>query len=175
MTYRAEDNPIHGWMEGPELDWLCDQASKMESVVEIGSWKGRSSHALLSGCKGPVYCIDHFKGSITEREDAHKEAATKNIAVDFLMNVGHFSNMMLVQMDSAEAAAYFADKSVDMVFIDGGHDYETINADLTAWLPKCKKLICGHDIGLDGVPKALKAHFPDGVQTVLNNIWMVEL
>ena len=175
MKYQAELNTIQGWTSGPELDWLFDRAAEMDSVVEIGTWKGRASHALLSGCKGIVYCIDHFLGSVTEREYSHKEATEKNLAIEFLENVGHFPNLRLVRMDSAEAASMFIDKTVDMVFIDGGHDYATIKADLASWIPKCRKLICGHDPEQEGVPKALKEFFPGGVTKPLDNIWAVNL
>jgi len=32
-----------------------------------------------------------------------------------------------------------------MVFIDGDHSYEGGAADIAAWLPKTRKLLCGHD------------------------------
>ena len=53
-------NDIEGWMEQTELEWLYSIASEMESIVEIGSWKGRSIHALCTRCKGTVTAIDLF-------------------------------------------------------------------------------------------------------------------
>ena len=35
--------------------------------------------------------------------------------------------------------------SVDMVFLDGAHDYDSVMADVTYWLPRTQKLLCGHD------------------------------
>jgi predicted O-methyltransferase YrrM len=49
--------------------------------------------------------------------------------------------------DSLEVASVFADKSVDLVFIDGDHSYEGVRQDILAWLPKIKDggIISGHD------------------------------
>jgi len=136
------DNDIEGFMGSESVYWLNQIAGNFESIVEIGSWKGRSTHALCSGCKGKVTAVDHFKGS---DEPAHAEAKNGEIYNEFIKNVGHFENLDVLKMDSVEAAGKFADKSVDMVFIDGGHKYEEVTADIKAWLPKCKKFICGHD------------------------------
>jgi len=138
-------NDISGWMTPGELAWLYFVAREMDSIVEIGSWMGRSTDALLAGCKGTVWAIDHFRGSKTERESEHKKAKEEDISKIFLKNVGHHKNLKLLKMDSSEAVKRFEDKSVDMVFIDGGHTYEEVKADIKAWLPKAKNLICGHD------------------------------
>jgi hypothetical protein len=138
-----------------ELQWLYDRASEMSSVLEVGCWKGRSTHALLSGCKGPVYAVDHWLGSPTEREAAHAEAATKDVYAEFLTNVGHFKNLQVIRGSSVEMAARF-DGKVDMVFIDGDHSVEGCLADIRAWLPKTRRLLCGHDRNQEGVPQALQ-------------------
>jgi hypothetical protein len=139
-------NEIGGWMNGVELLWLFNTAKEMDSIVEIGSWKGRSTHALLSGCKGTVYAVDHFLGSKGERGRIFAETRTRDVYKDFMANVGNFKNLKVLKMDSAEAVKQFEDKSVDMVFIDAGHTYEETLADIKRWLPKTKKIICGHDL-----------------------------
>lgn len=143
------NSDIVGWARPAELGWLHSTAQEMSSVVEVGSWKGRTTDALLAGCKGTVWAVDHFKGSKTERNSYHREATEKDISKIFLENVGHYKNLKLLKMDSLEAAKRFEDKSVDMVFIDGGHTYEEVKADIKAWLPKAKKMICGHDYSGD--------------------------
>jgi predicted O-methyltransferase YrrM len=135
-------NNIEGWMADGELDWLYKQAKKMNSIVEIGSWKGKSTHALLSGCKGTVTAIDHFQGSKNE-ERAHKEAKERDIFQDFMKNVGEFKNLKVLKMPSDEALELV--EEADMIFIDGEHTYEAVKNDIKKWLPKAKKLICGHD------------------------------
>ena len=152
MEYRG--NTIGGWMGDEELVFLYNQATQMRNVVEIGSWLGRSSHALLSGCKGTVYCIDHFKGS---PEDETKDLAlTRNVHWEFFKNVGTFPNLTCIKMGSLDAVKFFSDKSIDMIFIDGAHDEKSFRADMEAWIPKCKKLLCGHDILCPSVKKVLE-------------------
>ena len=154
MDYRPPG--IQGWMNDEALQWLFRQASLMSSVLEVGSWKGRSLHALLSGCPGPVFAVDHFRGNPEERESVHREAVERDIFPDFWANVGHFRNLVVMRMASDEAARFFADGSLDMVFIDGSHLRENVLADLRAWWPKCRTLLCGHDIYNSGVVEALR-------------------
>ena len=127
----------------------------MTSIVEIGSWRGLSTHALLTGCPGIVYAVDTWKGSPNETGGAHSDALTQDIYAQFYANVGHFKNLTILKMDSVQASMHLAPHSIDMVFIDGCHTYDAVIADLKAWLPICRKLLCGHDVGQDGVPKAL--------------------
>jgi hypothetical protein len=83
-------------------------------------------------------------------------------------------------MKSAEAAAFFRNRSVDMVFIDGGHRYEDVWGDIEAWLPKTRKLLCGHDYNhkhWPGVVQAVEEKFPGRFELVKQgcSIWYVRL
>ena len=171
---KYEGNVIQGWMSGEELEWLFQQAKKMELIVEIGCWKGRSTHALLSGCPGIVYAVDTWKGNPNELNSAHHEALEHDIYPIFLENVGHFKNLKAIRGYSVDVAEEFYDNSVDMVFIDGCHAYDDVLADIKAWLPKTTKLICGHDRGQDGVPAAIAEVFGE-VGIAPGTIWFVEL
>ena len=169
-----EENGIQGWMTLTELQWLFDMAQKMESIVEIGSWKGRSTHALCSGCPGTVTAVDHFRGSASDF-NGHWEARAKDLSLVFINNVGFFPNLELLKMESVEAAKLFPDKSVEMVFIDGDHSAESIMEDISSWKRKCKKLICGHDINYGPTQLALyemkmRYSIPSGTE-----IWYSEI
>ena len=73
---------------GPdEAAWLYDMASQCESVVEVGCWKGKSTFVLAQACKGQVYAVDHFKGSMSEINDACAEAKEGKIYEIFMKNV----------------------------------------------------------------------------------------
>lgn len=143
---------LWGWMSPSELEWLGKTAAEMNSVVEIGCLHGRSSFALATACKGHVYCIDPWNDPGYE---------------SWMGSVGSvFPNVTGIREASPGAASLVPD--VDMVFIDGAHDYDSVIADIRAWLPKTRVLICGHDY----IPEE-GAGFPD-VAVAVNEVFGVE-
>jgi len=166
---------IEGWTTNKELIWLFEQASNFNSVVEIGCFKGRSSHALLSGCKGLVHCIDPWDWVYWKPEDTQVEADKRYS--EFLKNTSDFLNRVVHRGESVKESNKFNDKSIDMVFIDGDHTYSSVIDDIEAWLPKTKYLLCGHDYnepGWPGVTQAVKEKFGDSFKSV-GSIWYVNL
>jgi len=108
-----------------------------------------------SGKDITLTCVDTWKGS-SEHMGVDPDALfsefienTKGAAID--IEVGY----------SVEVAKGMADGSLDFVFIDAGHDYESVYADIAAWKPKLKPtgVMAGDDISeFEGVGRALKAH-----------------
>ncbi|RPI55035.1 MAG: class I SAM-dependent methyltransferase [Deltaproteobacteria bacterium] len=139
---------IRGLTTEVQLKWLYEAAQRMESIVEIGSHRGRSTYVLCSGCRGKVYAVDPF-----EWDPWH----CGNVFDDFMRNLRTFHNLSVLIMTSEEAAAsVWVPPSVDMVFIDADHSYEAVLADLRFWEPRVKKMICGHDIKMPGVKQAVE-------------------
>jgi hypothetical protein len=163
---------IEGWMSAEELDWLHRTAGEMASVAEIGCWKGRSTYALLSACAGDVYAVDHWLGSPTAM-DFYQEAEVSDVYAVFLANVGHFPNLRVVRKSSAEAVADVP--AVDMVFVDGDHEYEQVRADLRIWTSKARRIVCGHDFNWPGVHRAVLEAFGARVKLVAGSIWAVAI
>jgi precorrin-6B methylase 2 len=165
---------IDGWMSPTELIWLHQTARSMSNVAEIGSFKGRGTTALLAGCPGKVTAIDHWQGdqaasvinNLLELEDCYKI---------FMQNVGDNPNLEVMKMSSLEAVQQVNGEGFDMVFIDGEHTYENTKADIQAWLPKTRKVICGHDYSekWPGVIQAVQEIF--GEVKVTDSIWYKEL
>ena len=62
---------------------------------------------------------------------------------------------------------------VDMVFIDGGHDYEMVAADIANYrrLLNPGGILSGHDYTEGGIQRALSEAFPDGVDNPAGDIW----
>ena len=54
----------------------------------------------------------------------------------------------LLRMEFEEALQRFEDGSIDLLHIDGNHEYESVKKDFETWLPKLQKggLILIHDI-----------------------------
>lgn len=154
---------IEGWMLDEELDWLSERAKEMDSVVEIGSWQGRSTKAFIDSCPGLVWAIDPWRNNI----DSYGK---------FIENTLRTTDLIIMRMPSLRAVNFFNDKSVDMVFIDGNHDYRFIKGDILKWTPKARKLICGHDWNhpdYPGVNHAVEKHV-EGAK-VYQSIWYKEL
>jgi glycosyltransferase involved in cell wall biosynthesis len=136
---------IEGWMTPEELGWLYRTATKMTSILEIGSWKGRSTYALLSGCKGIVTAVDTFKGSQDVHDLTYEIGKQQDIYAQFMQNVGHFSNLQVLKMTSEEATVALKDKQFDMIFIDAEHTYEGVKHDIELWKNNATVVLCGHD------------------------------
>ena len=73
-------------------------------------------------------------------------------------------------MTSLQAADLIDDASLDFVYIDGRHDYESVLADLESWWPKLRPggIFAGHDYlngrlpnGEFGVRRAVDEFFAD--------------
>lgn len=167
------NNDVDGWMSNGELRWLEDTAKNMDTVVEIGAWKGRSTRALASAKR--VISVDHWKGSDDESQFPLEEVSSAYS--DWLENTKDLENVGALKMSSIEAAKTFADKSVDMVFIDAAHDYQSVLADIEAWRPKALKIIAGHDysLGWPDVVKAVNDTFGKGNVRTMDSIWYAEV
>lgn len=156
-----------GCIDSNEAEWLYTQALKVDSIVEIGCWVGKSTHALLSGCKGLVYAVDHFKGSAAKHDATYNQSGKE----EFLKNCRHFSNLRLMEMFSHEAFEKVPE--VDMGFIDAGHEFWEVLLDLALWVPKVKKFMCGHDITHYGVEKALRHYLGNSWERVgVGSLWI---
>lgn len=173
---------IDGWMSEAELRWLAEQAQTHDQIVEIGSWKGRSTRALADNARGSVYAVDHWRGQ--ELTDAPTnlgaELAKRGsdaIFDEFQNNLRDtYLKCLPLRMSSSEAAARF-DLHPDMVFLDGEHAYAGVKADIEAWRPLLTPggLLCGHDWWHGGIKQAVRELCP-GFQVVPEtNIWWVRV
>jgi len=106
---------------------LYDSALKISgTVVEIGSWHGRSSVILGSGLKnsgqGHLYCFDHWNliedAECIMNEDIWK-LWNKHITEWQLQEV-----VTPIRSYSAKASEQWSEnKMIDLLFIDGWHEY----------------------------------------------------
>ena len=127
---------VDGWLSDAQGRALFDAAAAATgqgAIVEIGSWKGRSTTWLASGATlagRRIYAIDPHRGS---REDPC--AATLD---EFLGNLSRSGLAHVVDpliMTSEEAAACI-DEPIELLFIDGDHSYEAVRRDAELWLPR---------------------------------------
>lgn len=160
-------NKIEGWMTDEELNFLHQLSKRYNTIAEIGSWKGRSTNALLSGCPGIVTAIDHFKGS----DPKDKTHGAVGVYEQFIENTKDFNNLKTLRMSSEEASNIT--DTFEMVFIDAEHTYDGVKKDIELWKNKATKILCGHDYtpGWPGVVKAVEETF--GKVKYVGSIWYV--
>ena len=127
---------VDGWLsdaQGRALFRAAAQTDGRGAIVEIGSWKGRSTTWLASGARlagHGVYAIDPHRRS-REYPEAETEA-------EFLANLARNGLAAVVEplvMTSDDAAARIAGP-VELLFIDGDHSYEAVRRDAELWLPR---------------------------------------
>lgn len=122
------------------------------TVVELGTNQGSAGLAMASVCKGKVYMVDDFRQDHAgwvqpsrEKVEAHIEA------------LGMQERCQIVEGDSAQVGRDWKGSSVDLLYVDAGHDYESVKADLEAWLPHVKGWIVLHDFNNLHVPGVERA------------------
>jgi predicted O-methyltransferase YrrM len=169
---------IQGWMKPPELAFLQELAAAVPEngrVVEIGSWKGRSTVAICSALEAVpgarITAVDTFEGD-SSTASVVGEIDTSGLYDAFRENTREFPFLDVVRGQSLAAAATFADGSIDWLFVDADHTYESVRADIAGWAPKVRPggLFSGHDFGAwPGVTQAVLEAFGD-VEHVAN-VW----
>ena len=166
---------IQGWMDPHDLEWLALEASRHNSIVEVGCWRGRSTTCLATNTAGTVYAVDHWRGS-----EEHQPVDAPQLYQMFLDQMAPFiesGKVIPLRKDSISAAAEFGsmNMSFDMVFIDASHDYESVSADIRAWKPLVRPggLFCGHDAGHPPIMRALAELLPESHNE--NSMWVVRL
>jgi predicted O-methyltransferase YrrM len=150
--------PIEGWLKDEEAWILHNLALKSGGdavIVELGSWKGRSSAVFGLACRGTdrkVYCVDTFKGSASRINTTHREAAERPEGVypDFRENMNSLGlldgTVIPVREDHRTACGWF-DEKIDLLFIDADHTMEGVSGAYYGWKDKLKPggVIVFHD------------------------------
>jgi predicted O-methyltransferase YrrM len=143
---------IEGWLsdaQGCALFRAAAATTGKGLIVEIGSWKGRSTAWLASGARlagARVYAIDPHTGSREDPEAATLEAFRTNLAHAGLADV-----VDPLITTSAEAARALQGP-IELLFIDGDHSYDAVRLDAELWLPKLVDggIVMFHDVGTAG-------------------------
>jgi|TARA_B110000444_G_scaffold221487_1_gene222880 hypothetical protein len=79
---------------------------------------------------------------------------------------------------TTHAHKFFNDGELDFIFVDAGHEYEDVKADIQAWYPKIKKggYMIGHDVNQTQVRRAVREQFQDRwSQAKEQKIWWIQL
>jgi len=130
---------IEGWLtdeEGKLLYKLAKSCTGKGVIVEIGSYKGRSTIWLAEGSKAgnrvKVYAIDPHTGS-TEHRRMYGKVWT---FPEFVRNIkmrGLDDIVVPIVKTSEDAERCWNQKPVELLWIDGAHDYEMVKLDVELW------------------------------------------
>ena len=121
---------VPGWLTDEEGEALYELARGCRGdgvIVEIGSWKGKSTICLGLGSRAgkgvPVYAIDPH---------------TDTRYGDFESNVERAGITELVRpiASLSQSAADGFDEPIEILFVDGSHEYDLVLEDFEKWVPK---------------------------------------
>lgn len=147
---------IEGWLSEPEQLALLHLPSQVDhltgGIVEIGSFKGKSTIALALGSsvmsrkKRPIYAIDPF----VVPPYTFFEANVKQHGLEkFIKPIKKHSNKAYKECP----------KTIAVLFVDGDHEYMTVKHDINHYAARVVKggLIAFHDYSSywPGVVKAV--------------------
>lgn len=145
---------IEGWFDFRDVyDYVAATLPHDGVFVEVGAWKGKSAIYLADrladlGRRVSIFAVDTFEGD--------SDTGKRDVFGEFTQNVGD-RLIFERRKTSLEAASDAPDRAFEGVFIDAAHDYESVKADIAAWLPKLKPggFFGGHDIDTPGVKRAV--------------------
>lgn len=167
---------VPGWCAFAELyvDMVAMAPADRPSLfVEVGSWQGKSAalmgvEILNSGKPIILHCIDPWQDGGPDLVGTPYES--KRLAVPlyeaFVANTQPVASVLVPHRDmslSKDLLAAIANQSVDFLMLDGDHSYETVKAEIAAYLPKMKQggIISGDDYLWPGVKQAVDEAFGD--------------
>jgi predicted O-methyltransferase YrrM len=122
---------VGGWLteeEGDTLYRLARACTGRGVIVEIGSYKGRSTICLARGSQAgrnlPIYAIDPHRGTAYEE-------FKRNLA-----GAGIEDIVTHVRQPSQEAVSVIDDEPIELLFIDGDHKYPMVLEDFELFVPR---------------------------------------
>lgn len=134
---------IPGWLTKREALFLYNQAKKVRKrnvIVEIGSWKGKSTTCLgwgvRDGQKASIYAIDPHTGTLEHKKQTG--SLTADTYTMFLQNIkdAGIDTYVIPMRKTSEQAVLDFTKPIEFLFIDGDHSFKGVTIDYTLWSPK---------------------------------------
>lgn len=142
-----------------DLPLLLNRRGLLGCGVEIGVRRGEFSEKILGSWKGRhLIAVDPWMQQESYDDLANVEQGIQDgLYEETLERLSRFGSRGSVwRMCGKEAASRIPHHTLDFVYIDARHDYESVLEDLSLWFEKVRPggLICGHDY-VDG-------HFDSG-------------
>jgi predicted O-methyltransferase YrrM len=159
------------------LQWAAAQVPHGGTIVEVGSYQGKSAVNLAHAVKtkrnsATVYCVD------TWRNENITTALNVDVFDRFAANTAAFKDVIVPLRGRSEDMGAQWDKGpIDLLFIDGDHSFEGVTRDIEAWVPHVRSggLVLFHDTGLEGVDRGLLASMHLIAPTRERKAWSIRL
>lgn len=152
---------IEGFLNDGDEKMLAGEASSVKNgiIVEIGCWLGKSTRVLSENAKtSKVYSVDPMQGIRGENDADIDKRSPDELMRILYKNMEGCDNWELIRKTSEEAVEGW-DKPIDLMFIDGLHDYDNVYFDALNWskFVKPNGIIMFHDYRRDnGVDNGVK-------------------
>lgn len=138
------------------LAGLLNQRGLSGEGAEIGVYRGGFSVPFLQAWPGTLHLVDPW--NLPMKRGMHGTAQDLEITRQALADAGVTDRAVLHMLQSHVAATLFQPASLQVVYVDGAHDYPQVKRDLEVWWHKLVPggLFAGHDYRHNcGVPRAL--------------------
>jgi hypothetical protein len=130
------------------------KAFRPEVFVELGTYYGVSYSAFWDSAirhKIPMegYAVDMWEEGYDETTPGSNQVVFEKFKSFHDENLPSSSHIL--KMEFEQALEKFSDESIDLLHIDGNHNYEIVKKDFFSWLPKMKKtgMILLHDVHIN--------------------------
>ena len=128
---------IEGWLsdvEGELLYKLAKNVPGRQAIVEIGSWKGKSTVWLAKGAQAgqqnKVYAVDPHRASRAHGSEGDEDTSTVFIAN---LNKAGVRTTVFPLITTSEKAAQHWRGEISLLWIDASHEYEDVKRDFLLW------------------------------------------
>ena len=127
-------------------DFIKECCHRDMVMAEIGCWIGESTFLFANAVK-VIYAIDAWDVNISNEPvllDSNLFGVAETV---FDYKMMKFDNVVKIKDTSIVASRVFGYQTLDLVYIDANHDYQSVLNDIRIWAPKVKigGLITGHD------------------------------
>ena len=142
--------------------------------AEIGVAEGYFANDLLTGGVTKLYMVDAWRTLDTTGDGASPQSWHDKNYSDALARVAvHGDKSVILRGITWEMAYQVENNSLGFVYLDAGHSYECVMADLKAWVPKVVKggIVAGHDFlnRSYGVERAVREFAKTEIYTINEN------